>query len=88
MIVVTFESKMLCLAYVMGAMTALAQPADLVLDNGKIVTLEKDVPEAQAIAARGGRIVAAGSNQSIQALIGPATQVIDLKGRLADSGLH
>lgn len=62
-------------------------PATLVLRNGKIVTVDAATPEAQAIAVRGDRIVAVGTNASIQPLIGPATQVIDLRGQLAIPGL-
>ncbi len=88
MIVVTFEMKiMISLAAALSAAMAFGQPADLVLRNGKIVTLEKSAPEAQGLAARGGKIVAAGSNKTVDALIGPSTRVIDLKGRLAIPGL-
>ena len=62
-------------------------PATLVLRNGKVVTVDAKVPEAQAIAIRGDRIAAVGSNESIQPFIGPSTQVIDLKGQLAIPGL-
>jgi predicted amidohydrolase YtcJ len=63
-----------------------AQPADLVLRNGKIVTLEASTPQVQALAARGGKIVALGTNQQIQRYIGSSTKVIDLGGRLATPG--
>ena len=62
-------------------------PATLVLRNGKVVTVDAKVPEAQAIAIRGDRIAAVGSNESIQGFIGPSTQVIDLNGQLAIPGL-
>jgi predicted amidohydrolase YtcJ len=62
------------------------QPADLVLRNGKIVTVDDQKSEAQALAARGDVIVAVGSNQEIQPYIGAATKVIDLKGALATPG--
>jgi predicted amidohydrolase YtcJ len=62
------------------------QPADLVLRNGKIVTVDPAAPVAQALAARGGRIVAVGSNGAVQPLTGPRTQVIDLHGMLAIPG--
>ena len=62
-------------------------PATLVLRNGKVVTVEAAMPEAQAIAVRGDRIVAVGTNQAIQAYVGPATEVIDLRGQLAIPGL-
>ena len=63
-----------------------AQPADLVIRNGKIVTMESSVPEVQALAARGGKIVAVGTNQQMLAYIGSSTKVIDLSGRLAIPG--
>jgi len=62
-------------------------PADLVLRNGKIVTVDDERPEAQALAVRGDTIAAVGSNQEIQPYIGAATKVIDLKGALATPGL-
>jgi predicted amidohydrolase YtcJ len=86
MIVMTIETKLMLLALGLSAGLALAQPADLVLRNGKIVTLEQNAPEAQGLAARGGKIVAVGSNQAVDALVGPSTRVIDLQGRLAIPG--
>ena len=61
--------------------------ATLVLRNGKIVTVDASMPEAQAIAVTGDRITAVGSNEAIQKFIGSGTQVIDLKGQLAIPGL-
>jgi predicted amidohydrolase YtcJ len=61
--------------------------ATLVLRNGKIVTVDASMPEAQAIAVTGDRITAVGSNDAIQKFIGAGTQVIDLKGQLAIPGL-
>ncbi|CAN5848128.1 amidohydrolase [soil metagenome] len=65
---------------------AAAQVADLILTNGKIVTVEDARPEAQAIAVRGDRIVAIGSSAEIQNYSGAATRVIDLKGQLVIPG--
>ena len=66
--------------------TPLAPPADLVLLDGSIATLDPACPEATALAARGGRIVATGSDAQIQPLIGPKTEVIRLGGQLAVPG--
>ena len=52
------------------------QPATLVLRNGKIVTVDAATPDAQAIAMRGDRIVALGTDDAIQRYVGPATQVM------------
>jgi predicted amidohydrolase YtcJ len=61
-------------------------PADLVLTNGRVLTVETDMPEAQAIAITGGRIAALGSSADIRRYVGPATQIVDLKGQLAIPG--
>jgi predicted amidohydrolase YtcJ len=62
------------------------QPADLVLTNGRIVTVEAALPEAQAVAVRGERIIAIGRAADMQPLMGPATQVVDLHGQLVIPG--
>lgn len=63
------------------------RPADAVLHNGKIVTMNRAQPQAQAIAIAGDTIVAVGSNRQIKPLIGPATRVMDLQGKLVIPGL-
>jgi len=65
---------------------AAAEPATLVLRHGRIVTVEPAQPEAQALAARGSRIVAVGTDEAMAQYVGPATEVIDLKGALAIPG--
>lgn len=62
------------------------QPPDLILRNGKIVTLEANPAVAEAIAIRGDVIVSVGTNARIAALAGPKTQTIDLKGAMAIPG--
>ena len=61
-------------------------PADMVLINGKVVTVETAQPEAQAIAIAGDKIAAIGSTADIKRHVGPNTQVIDLKGQLVIPG--
>jgi len=63
------------------------EPADLVLINGKIMTVDESNPEAQALAAQGGIIVLVGSDDDIKPYIGENTKVIDLEGKLAVPGL-
>ena len=58
------------------------EPADLVLRNGRVVTLDPDRPEATAVAVRGDRIAWVGEEAGVAALVGPATEVVDLDGRL------
>nr|WP_028317302.1 amidohydrolase [Desulfobulbus elongatus] len=61
--------------------------ADTLLINGRIATLDPTRPEAGAAAIRDGRFVAVGDERAVQAFKGPATTVIDLKGRTAIPGL-
>lgn len=74
------------LALLLAAGACAPRPADLVLRNGKIVTVDARRPEAQAIAVSGYTISAVGSNEEIARYVGPNTQVIDLDGRLAIPG--
>ncbi len=73
------------LLHIEGALIA-AEPADLVLRGGRIVTVDDNLPEAQALAVAGDRIVSLGSDRDIDPLIGEETRVIDLQGRLAIPG--
>jgi len=68
--------------------SAVAQPADLVLINGGIYTVDADRSWAEAAAIRNGLIVAVGDNSEIEAFIGPDTRTIDLTGKMALPGLH
>jgi len=64
------------------------QPApDLVLTNGKIITVDERFTVAQAVAIKGDRIVAVGTNQAIAQLAGPNTRKVDLMGKAVTPGL-
>ncbi|MCT8330027.1 amidohydrolase [Albidovulum sediminis] len=52
----------------------------LILTNARILTMDPARPTAQAIALAGERIAAVGSRAEVEALAGPATEVIDCKG--------
>lgn len=60
--------------------------AELVLRNGKIVTLDEADAVASALASRDGRIAALGADADVEGWIGEGTRVIDLGGRLAIPG--
>ena len=53
-------------------------PADVVLLNGKIVTVDDRFAIAEALAIRGERILAVGSNVEVEKHKGPLTRVVDL----------
>jgi predicted amidohydrolase YtcJ len=56
-------------------------PPDIVYVNGVVLTMDEDLPQAEAIAIAGDSIVAVGNAAEILALPGPQTQVVDLGGR-------
>jgi len=60
--------------------------ADLVLLDGRIVTVDDDQPEAEAIAVAGNEILAVGSTDDIRSYVGNDTEVIELNGRLVLPG--
>jgi predicted amidohydrolase YtcJ len=62
------------------------EPADLVLRNGTIYTVDQDRPTAEAVAIRGHTIVAVGTDAEIARFVGRGTEVIDLAGRMAMPG--
>jgi predicted amidohydrolase YtcJ len=71
-----------------GMVVSAQQPmADVVLTGGKIITVDTRFSIAQAVAIRGDRILAVGTNQQINALAGPSTRRIDLRGRAVTPGL-
>lgn len=72
-----------------GSSLAVSQvaPADLVLTNGTIITVDPRDTVAQAVAIRGGKIVFVGSSSAARRYVGDKTEVIDLAGRTATPGL-
>jgi hypothetical protein len=74
-------------------LSAARETADCVLQHGRIVTVDPRFSVFQAIAIKGNRILAVGSDEEIAALANTHTRVIDLKGKtvvpgLVDSHLH
>jgi len=67
--------------------------ADLVLVNGHVLTVDSSDSVADAVAVKGNLIQAVGANEDIYELVGPGTEVIDLRERtllpgLIDSHMH
>ena len=84
--------RLVCLAalsvpQLAGQQQATSSSADIILHNGKILTVDEGFSTAQAVAIRGQQITAVGQNQEILRLAGASTQVIDLKGRTVIPGL-
>jgi predicted amidohydrolase YtcJ len=57
------------------------QKADLLLINGNVLTVDGDMPRAEAVAIKGDRILAVGSNEAMQSHRGDSTELIDLAGQ-------
>ena len=62
-------------------------PPQLILFHGRILTVDAQDSIVEALAVRDGKIIAAGKDQEVLRLAGPATQRIDLRGRTATPGL-
>lgn len=65
----------------------LSQPADLIVTNAKVYTVDQAKPKASAFAVRGGRFVAVGDAADVAKLAGPATVRVDAKGAAVIPGL-
>lgn len=62
------------------------EKADMVLVNGKVYTVSVKNPQVQAVAVKGGKILALGTDVEIKKFIGPSTQVLDAGGKLVLPG--
>ena len=69
--------------------TPLPRPSapDLVLFNGKVITVDREFSIHEAVAIRGDLIVAVGNDDQMKTVAGPATRMIDLEGRAVIPGL-
>ena len=77
-----------CIAFtfvITGA--AIAQQADLIFNNGKILTVDENFSIVEALAVKGDRIIAAGSNTDILKTRDADTRIIDLEGSMMLPGL-
>lgn len=88
-----FGRSAVCLGAVAAALAAAqaafaraAEQADVILTNGRVYTVEKAQPWAEAVAIKSGRIVAVGSAKQVSRTKGPATQVVDLGGQMLVPG--
>ncbi len=62
-------------------------PADLILKSGKVLTVDAGDSVVQAIAIKGDRVAATGTDAEVGPLIGPGTEVVDLRGRTVIPGI-
>lgn len=75
------------LLFLLVAANIFAADAELILHNGQLVSVDRAFSTHEAIAISGGRVQQVGTNAAILALKGPASEVVDLKGRMVLPGL-
>jgi predicted amidohydrolase YtcJ len=63
------------------------EAAEVIFDNGNFITLDPEIPRAEAIAVRDERILAVGSREEIEKYRGEETEVVDLEGLTGVPGL-
>ncbi len=79
----------LVLATVMGCMTlAQRQPADLIVINANVHTLDVERPQTTAFAVKNGKFVAVGTDAEIETYRAEKTRVINANGRTVIPGLN
>ena len=83
---ILLASLSIVLLSLLSATTAL-QPADLVLKNGNVYTVNDKQARAEAVAVKGDRIIFVGSNADAEKYVGQATRVVDLHGNTVVPGL-
>ena len=76
-----------CAMLVSSAGVSAQEPADRIWSGGTILTMNDAAMRAEAVAEKGGRIIAVGAEDAVMAHRGPATEVIDLDGRTMLPGL-
>jgi predicted amidohydrolase YtcJ len=78
------------LAWVLEGRPGAAQErtADLILVNGKVATLDKGRPFAEAVSIKGGRFSRVGSAKEVMTDKETATRIVDLKGHTVIPGLN
>lgn len=78
-------------SFVIGLLTSTCtsnkEDADMILFNGKIVTVDKKFSTAEAVAIKNGKILAVGEDEDLLRLAGEATETVDLKGHTLIPGL-
>lgn len=62
-------------------------PADLIITNGKVWTVDRERPQAEAVAIAGDRIAAVGSAASVMEWKGPKTRILDAQGKTVLPGI-
>jgi predicted amidohydrolase YtcJ len=87
LIIVSLIILVISSALLPGQHTEPVAKADIVLLNGKVVTVDKDFSIKQAVAVKGERIIFTGSNDEVKKFITTHTEIFQLNGALVLPGL-
>ena len=79
--------RLLAVFSIWSAAASYAQAPDLILNNGKILTVDPDFTTVEALAIEDGVISARGTTSAISALAAQDTEIVDLEGRMVIPGL-
>jgi predicted amidohydrolase YtcJ len=89
-----FQARVVAIVFAVAIVGAQSPPpADTILVNGHVVTVDARFSIAEAVAISGGKFTAVGSNTAVRRMAGPSTTIVDLRGQtvipgLADDHLH
>jgi hypothetical protein len=86
-VILRFAAALAVGAVMLASGAAMAQNADTILFNGKILTVDKDFSVQQALAIGNGRVLASGSSAAMKKMAGSKAKLIDLGGRTVIPGL-
>lgn len=71
-----------------AAISSEQNASDLILHNGKILTVDSDFSVAEAVAVRSGRFAVVGEDERVLATAGPDTRIVDLNGKTVLPGFN
>jgi predicted amidohydrolase YtcJ len=85
---IVFSNILIAIAVLIfsGTASAAGLPAELVVLNANIITVDDENPRAEALAVSGGKFAAVGSSKEIGELVGEGTTVIDAEGKTITPG--
>jgi predicted amidohydrolase YtcJ len=67
--------------------TPIDNNADLVLENGRVFTVDSEDRIAEAVAVKGDKIIKVGTTAEVHSLVGPNTKIVDLAGQVLTPGM-
>jgi predicted amidohydrolase YtcJ len=83
-----FRRQLWTLLLICGLPACVSAPADLVIRGAKVLTVDTNIPQAEAFAVTNGKFAVIGSEMEMTALIGPRTVVLDLAGKTIVPGFN